>query len=113
MLAKRLESLRRSRKLTQKQIAEKLGIARTTYSGYENKSREPDHETLQKIADYYEVTTDYLLGRDQTKDTGPGYLLRTNPEVVEELLREFDRLSEKDQNYIADLIKRLSGAESN
>ena len=63
MFPARLESLRKDRKLTQKQIADMLGIARTTYSGYENGTREPDHEILQKIADFFEVSIDYLLGR--------------------------------------------------
>lgn len=63
MFVSRLENLRSSRKLTQKEIAGKLGIARTTYSGYENGTREPDHEMLQKMADLFDVSVDYLLGR--------------------------------------------------
>ncbi|MDQ0873752.1 transcriptional regulator with XRE-family HTH domain [Paenibacillus sp. V4I3] len=63
MFAKRIEQLREREKITQKNLALKLGIARTTYSGYENGAREPDLETLKKIADYFEVSTDFLVGR--------------------------------------------------
>ena len=64
MLSQRLLNLRKERKLTQKELSSKLGIARTTYSGYELGTSEPDNETLEKIADYYRVTTDNLLGRE-------------------------------------------------
>ncbi len=62
MLGKRLKELRSSRKLTQTEIAEKLGITRGTYAHYEIDKRQPDYETLKKIAKYYDVNTDYLLG---------------------------------------------------
>lgn len=63
MYSERLKELRKNKKLTQKEVAEKIGVARTTYAMYEQNRREPDNETLQKIADFYNVTTDYLLGR--------------------------------------------------
>lgn len=44
-------------------------MARTTFSGYENGTREPDHQTLQKFADYFDVSIDYLLGRTDDKKT--------------------------------------------
>jgi transcriptional regulator with XRE-family HTH domain len=59
----RLEWLREKKGHTQKELAQRIGIARTTYSGYANGAREPDLDTLNKIADYFEVSTDYLLGR--------------------------------------------------
>lgn len=63
MYSERLKELRKNKKLTQKEVAEKIGVARTTYAMYEQNRREPDNETLQKIADFFNVTTDYLLGR--------------------------------------------------
>lgn len=65
----RLRSLRKIKGLSQTEAAKKLGFARTTYSNYEAGNREPDNETLQKIADFFEVSTDYLLGR--TDDPTP------------------------------------------
>ncbi|MFC7364497.1 MULTISPECIES: helix-turn-helix domain-containing protein [Bhargavaea] len=63
MLTKRLKLLRNQEKLTQAQMAEKVGVARTTYAMYEQGNREPDNKTLARIADYFGVSTDYLLGR--------------------------------------------------
>lgn len=48
---------------TQQEIAEKLGISRSTIGMYETGAREPDFETLEAIADFFNVDTDYLLGR--------------------------------------------------
>lgn len=49
--------------LTQNEMAEKIGISRSTIGMYETGAREPDFETLEKIADFFNVDTDYLLGR--------------------------------------------------
>ncbi len=55
--------LRSSSGLTQAEMAEKLGISRSTIGMYETGAREPDFETLEKIADFFNVDIDYLLGR--------------------------------------------------
>ena len=55
--------LRTSAGLTQVEMARKLGISRSTIGMYETGAREPDFETLEKIADFFNVDTDYLLGR--------------------------------------------------
>lgn len=65
MLSKNLAFLRKRMGITQKEISERLNMARTTYSGYENGSREPDNETLDKLAKFHDVSIDYLLGRTQ------------------------------------------------
>jgi transcriptional regulator with XRE-family HTH domain len=69
VLPERLRSERKKRKLTQEEMADRLGIARSTYSGYETGKTEPDFDTLEKIANYLEVSYDYLLGR--TNDPTP------------------------------------------
>ncbi|MGX7835834.1 helix-turn-helix domain-containing protein, partial [Campylobacter fetus subsp. venerealis] len=61
MLGDRLKELRESRKLTQDKLAEILGISRGTYAHYEINKRKPDYDMLIKLADYYGVTTDFLL----------------------------------------------------
>lgn len=55
--------LRSSSGLTQAEMAEKLRISRSTIGMYETGAREPDFETLEKIADFFNVDIDYLLGR--------------------------------------------------
>jgi transcriptional regulator with XRE-family HTH domain len=61
LLHERLKQLRTERNLTQTQLAEKLETTRGTYAHYEIGKRQPDYDMLQKIANYFEVTTDYLL----------------------------------------------------
>ncbi len=58
-----LKSLRKSNNLTQEDLAKALKVSRSTIGMYENGSREPDYETLESIADYFNVDIDYLLGR--------------------------------------------------
>lgn len=68
-LAKRLTNLRESKGWTKTYVANKLGIKTlSTYANYEYGLREPDMETLSRIADIYEVTVDYLLGRTSVKN---------------------------------------------
>ncbi|MGN1212556.1 MAG: helix-turn-helix domain-containing protein [Christensenellales bacterium] len=56
----KLKDLRKDFKLTQQQLADYLGVAESTYRGYENGTSEPSIETLKKLATYYGVTLDYL-----------------------------------------------------
>ncbi|EAC2471109.1 helix-turn-helix domain-containing protein [Listeria monocytogenes] len=60
-----LMKLRKSKNLTQSDIAKILGVARTTYSSYEQNRRMPDAEIQIKIADYFDVSLDYLHGRSK------------------------------------------------
>lgn len=62
-----LKSLRTERNMTQDQLAKILKISRSTIGMYEKGDREPDYETLEAIADFFNVDIDYLLGR--TKKT--------------------------------------------
>ncbi len=68
--ANTLKNLREVNNVTQEQLAEYLKVTRPTIAGYETKSRQPDYERLQKIADYFNVSIDYLVrGVSQDKQT--------------------------------------------
>lgn len=60
----RLKYLREKEKMYQSELADKLNLAPSTISMYERGDRDPDTSTLAKIAEIFNVTTDYLLGRD-------------------------------------------------
>ena len=64
MFGKRLNSLRKEKKITAQAMADKLGVALRTYQFYEAGKRSPSYETLVKIADILDVSLDYLLCRD-------------------------------------------------
>lgn len=62
-LYERIRNFREDRDSTQKQVAEMLGMSQTGYSKYETGENDIPTQILIKLADYYNTTTDYLLGR--------------------------------------------------
>ncbi|WPX08232.1 helix-turn-helix domain-containing protein [Anaerocellum danielii] len=62
MFPYRLKELREEKGLTQEELALMLGLKRQSISNYENGGRQPDYNTLIKIADFFGVTVDYLIG---------------------------------------------------
>lgn len=62
---KNLRYLRQINKQTQSELAQAVGLSYSTISMYERGERKPDFETLEVIADYFNVTMDYLLGSEQ------------------------------------------------
>lgn len=87
--------LRTSSGLTQAEIAEKLGISRSTIGMYETGAREPDFETLEKIADFFNVDIDFLLGRtDKTtmlpETAGHYYLNDETRKIAQEIFENPD-----------------------
>ena len=65
----RLKQLRENNNLSQRAFAEILGIAQSTVGMWESGKREPDFTTVQEIANYFNVSVDYLLGREERKPT--------------------------------------------
>lgn len=102
VFGKRLKALREKRKIndskwTQKYVADLIGVARPTYTAYENGTKEPPLDTLNRIADIFEVKLDYLQGR--TNDASP-----SNP---------YYALTDKDERDIAkDLERMMNDLES-
>lgn len=85
----KLRNLIEERNLTQKKVANDLNIAPSTMGGYVQGSSEPDFDTLRRIAEYFNVSTDYLLGVKSTNCNCTG---------EDELLRIFRSLTNTQQN---------------
>ncbi|MFB9326968.1 helix-turn-helix domain-containing protein [Paenibacillus aurantiacus] len=67
----RLKKLRERKKLSQKELAERFNLSQSTIAYYETNKKQPSQSTLQKFADFYETSVDYLLGRVlENTDTG-------------------------------------------
>lgn len=62
---KRIRTLRKSNKLTQKQLAEKLNLAESTIGMYERDERQPSFTITNNLADFFGVEVDFLLGRNE------------------------------------------------
>ncbi|MBP2071378.1 helix-turn-helix transcriptional regulator [Thermoanaerobacterium saccharolyticum] len=68
MFGKRIKELRKKKGLTQKSLASYLGISDRAIGYYENEQRTPPPDILQKIADFFDVSVDYLLGRTDKRN---------------------------------------------
>lgn len=67
--AKRLKKLRKEAELTQKELANKIGVSRATVAGYETKGKEPSYETLSKISKVLNCSIDYLMGNTDERSS--------------------------------------------
>lgn len=61
----RIALLREKSKLTQEELAKKIDVSRASLSHYEKNRREPDYDTLVKLADVFKVSLDYMTGRTE------------------------------------------------
>lgn len=98
-IGRQLKALRKSQKMTQQTVADKVGITRATLSNYEIDRRTPDLKTLRKLAECYGVSLDY-------------FGVATADEVLELLARakevfESDQISKERKNELFDAIMRL------
>ena len=66
----RLKYLRQSKEMNQVQLADKLGVKKQSISNWENDNIMPSVDMLERIADYFKVSTDYLLGREGKLTSG-------------------------------------------
>ncbi|PFI17421.1 helix-turn-helix domain-containing protein [Bacillus cereus] len=115
MFGNKINFLRKERKLRQEDMAKHLGIARTTYAMYEQGNREPDYNTLQKLADFFNVSVDYLLGRTDKRNNDLDFeeilndpelnlwfkdIKSASPEKRDELKQFWKFIKQKEQNRI-------------
>ena len=67
----RVRNLREDKDLTQREVAQRLGMSQTGYSKYETGKNDIPTDILNKLADFYGTSVDYLLGRTNTKTPYP------------------------------------------
>ena len=104
---KNLRTLRKASGLTQVALCEKLNIAQATLWGYETGVHEPDMETILKIADYFGVSIDYLLGRS---DINGGVAVL--PENEQQLLALFRSMTPAQQVRFVAYGEGIVGAQA-
>ena len=91
-MGEKLKSLRVENKLTQKQIAERIGLAISAVSSYEAGTRYPSYESLVKLSRIFHVSTDYLLGVTLTRNIDVTGL---NDNEIETIAHLVDMLRQK------------------
>lgn len=89
-----LRNLRNSKGLSQKELTDRLNINRSTYARYETSSTQPDFNTLAKLADFYDVSIDYILGRQENK-IDPEFEVWLNDPRVSKFYKEFNESPEE------------------
>ena len=85
-MGNKLKSLRLEKKLTQKQIADSIGLAISAVSSYESGSRFPSYDVLVKLARIFHVSTDYLLGMTDKRNLDVTGLYDDEIELVSQLV---------------------------
>jgi hypothetical protein len=103
-----LKNLRHTHHYTQQDLADYLGIARGTYAHYEINRREPDIETLKKIAVFYHVSIDYLL--ELTNNPSPITKEKT-PSHQEEVLQDLKDITPEMASEVRQFISYLKHKE--
>jgi transcriptional regulator with XRE-family HTH domain len=97
IFAERLQKIRKSKHLSQSGLATRIGLKPAAVSHFETGQRKPPFETLMKLADALSVSIDYLCGRDADRATT----------ITGKLLKDFERLSLKDQDVVQDMVQVL------
>lgn len=114
ILGKRLKQLRDEFGFDQKEMGRKLNITSSAYGYYEQGRNEPPLETLVKIAEIFNVTTDYLLGRSDIRENPVYYTLSDKLTLTQAELLVIERmqenlllkqLSENPENNVARLYR--------
>lgn len=108
MIGDVLKKLRAERELTSDELCNQIGIKGGSYRNYERNDRKPDYDTLVKIADFYGVSTDYLLGRPEAKPPANALdqLFSEEPfsALEQELLRKYMELPHEARKAVVDFI---------
>ncbi len=106
-VSRRMRELRTVAGMTQREVAEHLGIQRSTYAYYETGAIEPSLPLLQRLADEYRVSVGYLLGYETTASTLPLHQAAHSPLEGAELMAECTR----EERRFLSMLRRMNSAQ--
>lgn len=93
--ASRLKQLRLNKNLRQEQVANLIGVNKSASSTYENNTRQPSFEILVRLATLYRVSTDYLLGRTDSRSLDLSGLTDEEAAAVSEIVTIMTQKNER------------------
>ena len=105
MIQKRLKELRQSKALTQATLAELIGVSQQTIWKWESGINEPDIPTILKIAELFEVTTDYLLGAEMRAEKDVSGNPLPKPTTVAAHISESVRMTPEVEARIQEIVE--------
>ncbi|GGK20920.1 hypothetical protein GCM10010965_12520 [Caldalkalibacillus thermarum] len=136
VLGKRLRKLREKRGLSQKEAAKRFGISNFALSRYENGTANPDPDLIAKFSEFYDVSSDYILGRtdnpagvirEDGSETDVYQMLMENDksltlngkpltdeqkEILSIVMEKLAEADEDEEKFLARLLRRLLAGES-
>ena len=98
-LSTRLRQLRMDKQLRQDQVARLVGVSKGAISAYETDIRQPSYDSLIRLANLYRVSTDYLLGREDTRSLDVSELTAHEVAIVCELVAAMSAKNQKMGEY--------------
>lgn len=111
-LAQKLQALRQQKGVSQAEMAKYIDLTVGAYQNYENGRREANYETLCKLADFYNVSTDYLLGRTTVKQTAkepPDPFANIDVSALEKrIIKKYTELDESTRALCIELFLRFN-----
>ena len=106
LFSKRLRQLRMKKKMTQISLSTRTGLSQETISAYERSASKPSVEVLARLADFFDVSTDYLIGRDDKEKRIEKYLADS---FEMQLISNYRKLERREKEFLvvfsADLLK--------
>ncbi|MBD5101019.1 MAG: helix-turn-helix transcriptional regulator [Clostridiales bacterium] len=105
MFVEIFNELLEERNLNRKQFAEQSGIPYTTVIGWTKLNRLPDYTALIKIADFFQCSIDYLVGRQDNYEVDYSFPEVSNSEQT--LIKNFRKLDSENKELISNLVKKL------
>lgn len=110
-MGERLRELRLRRKISQEEVARHIGITRSAYSHYEINNRQPVYETLIKLAAYFDVSLDYIIGGAYSKAKGEQSITPDNREILSLFQHMNQEQRKRSINLITDLMRQEHRAD--
>lgn len=101
----RIRNLREEHGITQKHLAEILGVTRTAVAKWEANENGPNSDVLLKIADYFDVSLDYLLGRTDIKKFPTESSRDNKSDMLREFVELYDLLSPEQKKTMITVMK--------
>lgn len=90
-VGERIKELRKARRMTQNEFAERINVTKSTVSAYENGSRLPSYDVLIRIARLFKVSTDHLLGYSEKTEIDVTGLTRKQINVIQDVIATYQR----------------------
>ena len=115
LIGKRVKELRLERKMSPQELGDMIGVTKVSICGYENGTRTPSLETFCMMADIFETTTDYLLGREVpvvTEDGSEyiGAISKDDIDIINEIRHYpnlYAKLIKDVKRYVSLIVKKM------